>query len=168
MRLVMVPLFIKQMHTQRAMTALTPQITEIRKKYKGDREKLNSETMKLYQEAGVNPLMGCLPIVLQMPIFFALFSVLRYIAEWKGGTTLYHLSASTIHSAQTAQIFGVTIKDTFLHTTSIHVHVVIGLVVVTSMLTTYLTMRQNVKRGIMPTGNDNPMAQSQKLMTYVL
>src|SRR5262245_44286077 len=137
MRLVLVPLFIKQMHTQRAMTALTPQLTEIRKKYKGDREKLNAETMKLYQEAGVNPLMGCLPIVLQMPIFFALFSVLRYMAEWtpKKGLS-YHLSVTTIKSAQNAQMFGVSIKDTFLHATSIHVHVVVALVVAISMLTT--------------------------------
>jgi YidC/Oxa1 family membrane protein insertase len=58
MRLILVPLFIKQMHTQRAMTALTPRITELRKKHKGDRETLNAETMKLYQEAGVNPLIG--------------------------------------------------------------------------------------------------------------
>src|SRR5260370_7715869 len=81
MRLLMLPLFVKQMHTQRAMTALTPKINEIRKKYKGDKEKLNAETMKLYQEAGVNPLMGCLPVVLQLPLFFALFNVLRAIAE---------------------------------------------------------------------------------------
>lgn len=168
MRLILVPLFIKQMHTQRAMTALTPQLTELRKKYKGDREKLNAETMKLYQEAGVNPMMGCLPLVLQMPIFFALFSVLRYIAEWKSGPTLYHLTTATIQSAQTAQIFGVSIKDTFLHATSVHIHVVVALVVLTSMATTYLTMRQNVKRGIMPTGKDNPMGQSQRMMTYVL
>lgn len=172
MRLVLVPLFIKQMHTQRAMTALTPQLTEIRKKYKGDREKLNAETMKVYQEAGVNPMMGCLPVVLQMPIFFALFSVLRYIAEFKslphGQQPSYHLAVTTIQSAQTAQIFGVTIKDTFLHGTSVHVHVVVAFVVAMSMLTTYLTMRQNVKRGIMPTGKDNPMGQSQRMMTYIL
>jgi YidC/Oxa1 family membrane protein insertase len=172
MRLILVPLFIKQMHTQRAMTALTPQLSELRKKYKGDREKLNQETMKLYQEAGVNPMMGCLPVVLQMPIFFALFTVLRYIAEFKslphGQLPSYHLAPATIQSAQNAQIFGVSIKDTFLHGTSVHVHVVVALVVATSMLTTYLTMRQNVKRGIMPTGKDNPMGQSQRMMTYIL
>src|SRR5215472_14494588 len=106
MRLIMLPLFIKQMHTQRAMTALTPRITELRKRYKGDRETLNAETMKLYQEAGVNPLMGCLPIVLQMPIFFGLFSVLRYIAEYKHGQPSYHLTRTLIVSAQHAKIFG--------------------------------------------------------------
>ena len=117
MRLILVPLFIKQMHTQRAMTALTPRISELRKKHKGDRETLNQETMKLYQEAGVNPLMGCLPVILQMPIFFALFSVLRYIAEWKPHQPLkYHLTETVIASAQHAKIFGATIADKVLFT----------------------------------------------------
>ncbi len=169
MRLILLPLFIKQMHTQRAMTALTPKINEIRKKHKGDKERLNQETMKLYQEAGVNPLMGCLPIVLQMPLFFALFSVLRAIAEPKPGVGLpYHLTQSFLNNVNKSSVFGVQIKDTFLHGTSLHVHVVVALVVLTSMATTYLTVRQSMKRGMMPTGSDNPMGQSQKLMAYVM
>jgi YidC/Oxa1 family membrane protein insertase len=167
MRLILLPLFIKQMHTQRAMTALTPRINEIRKKYKGDKEKLNAETMKLYQEAGVNPLMGCLPVLLQMPLFFALFSVLRAIAE--PTTPLkYNLKTSFVHDVGQAQIFGVSIKDTFLHGTSLHVHIVVAFVVLVSMATTYLTVRQSMKRGMMPTGSDNPMGQSQKMMAYVM
>ena len=169
MRLIMLPLFIKQMHTQRAMTALTPRIQEIRKKYKGDKEKLNAETMKLYQEAGVNPLMGCLPVVLQMPLFFALFSVLRAIAEYAPHTPLkYHLTTSFVGNVNEAEIFGVKIKDTFLHGTSLHVHIVVAFVVLVSMGTTYLTVRQSMKRGMMPTGSDSPMGQSQKLMAYVM
>jgi YidC/Oxa1 family membrane protein insertase len=169
MRLIMLPLFIKQMHTQRAMTALTPKIQELRKKYKGDKEKLNAETMKLYQEAGVNPLMGCLPVVLQMPLFFALFSVLRAIAEYVPHTTpKYNLTTTFVKNVNQAQIFGVKIKDTFLHGTSLHVHIVVALVVLLSMATTYLTVRQSMKRGMMPTGSDSPMGQSQKLMAYVM
>jgi YidC/Oxa1 family membrane protein insertase len=169
MRLILLPLFIKQMHTQRAMTALTPKITEIRKKYKGDKEKLNQETMKLYQEAGVNPLMGCLPVVLQMPLFFALFSVLRAIAEPKANVKLpYGLSQTFVTNVNKASIFGVQIKDTFLHGTSLHVHVVVAVVVAISMATTYLTVKQSMKRGMMPTGSDSPMGQSQKLMAYVM
>jgi YidC/Oxa1 family membrane protein insertase len=170
MRLIMVPLFIKQMHTQRAMTALTPRITELRKKHKGDKEKLNAETMKLYQEAGVNPLMGCLPVVLQMPIFFALFSVLREIADYgaKGWVLKYHLTTSFVKNANTARIFGVSIKDTFLHATAPHIFVVVGLTVLISMATTYLTVRQSMKRGMMPTGSDSPMGQSQKYMAYIM
>ncbi len=169
MRLILLPLFIKQMHTQRAMTALTPKITEIRKKYKGDKERLNQETMKVYQEAGVNPLMGCLPVVLQMPLFFALFSVLRAIAEPKANVKLpYGLSQTFVTNVNKASVFGVQIKDTFLHGTSLHVHVVVAVVVAISMATTYLTVRQSMKRGMMPTGSDSPMGQSQKLMAYVM
>ncbi len=167
MRLILLPLFVKQMHTQRAMTALSPKISEIRKKYKGDKEKLNAETMKLYQEAGVNPLMGCLPVVLQMPLFFALFSVLRAIAEPKA-VLPYHLTTKFVNNVGQAHIFGVSIKDTFLHGTSLHVHVVVLFVVLISMATTYLTVRQSMKRGMMPTGSDSPMGQSQKIMAYVM
>ena len=174
MRLILVPLFIKQMHTQRAMTALTPRLTELRKRHKGDRETLNAETMKLYQEAGVNPLMGCLPVVLQMPIFFALFSVLRYMAEWHKGIPLqYHLTHKLIESAQHAKIFGATIADKVLFVkpplvVPLEAKIVIVLVVIVSMTTTYLTVRQSMKRGMMPTGNDTPMGQSQKLMAYIM
>ena len=170
MRVIMLPLFIKQMHTQRAMTALTPKISELRKKYKGDKERLNQETMKLYQEAGVNPLMGCLPVILQMPLFFALFSVLRNIAEYDPPKVplKYHLTESFVTNVGKAEIFGVKIKDTFLHATSLHVHVVVAIVVLISMGTTYLTVRQSMKRGMMPTGSDNPMGQSQKLMAYIM
>jgi YidC/Oxa1 family membrane protein insertase len=175
MRLILVPLFIKQMHTQRAMTALTPRIAELRKKHKGDRETLNQETMKLYQEAGVNPLMGCLPVILQMPIFFALFSVLRYIAEWtpaQGQHPSYHLTVKVIESAQHAKIFGATIADKVLFTHGLHVplhaKIVICIVVVISMTTTFLTVRQSMKRGMMPTGKDTPMGQSQRLMAYIM
>lgn len=105
MRLVMVPLFIKQMHTTRAMSSLQPQMAALRKKYKNDKQTLNQETMKLYQEAGVNPLMGCLPMVLQLPLFFSLFSVLRAIADWKPHTVpKYGLPLNMVQSAQTAKI----------------------------------------------------------------
>lgn len=177
MRLILVPLFIKQMHTQRAMTALTPKLAELRKKHKGDRETLNAETMKLYQEAGVNPLMGCLPIVLQMPIFFGLFSVLRYIAEWTNtkanNPPHFHLTAHLIQSAQHAKIFGATIADKVLFVkpplvVPLEAKIVIIITVLISMTTTYLTVRQSMKRGMMPTGKDNPMGQSQKLMAYIM
>jgi YidC/Oxa1 family membrane protein insertase len=178
MRLILVPLFIKQMHTQRAMTALTPKMQELRKKYKGDRETLNKETMKLYQEAGVNPLMGCLPVVLQLPIFFALFNVLRYIAEWhKGDPLQFHLTEKVISSAQHAKIFGATIADKVLFTGTsahggidvpLHAKIVICIVVLISMTTTFLTVRQSMKRGMMPTNQSGPMGQSQKLMAYIM
>ena len=171
MRLLMVPLFIKQMHTTRRMTALAPQMTVLRKKYKNDKQTLNQEMMKLYQEAGVNPLMGCLPVAAQLPMFFALFSVLRAIAEWSpGDPTKYGMTHAMVASAQHAKILGVTIADKFLSAgTPLHVRIVILLTVVVSMVTTYLTVRQSMKRGMMPTATpDNPMGQSQKYMAYIM
>jgi YidC/Oxa1 family membrane protein insertase len=177
MRLVMVPLFIKQMHTTRAMSSLQPQMAALRKKYKNDKQTLNQETMKLYQEAGVNPLMGCLPMVLQLPLFFSLFSVLRAIADWKpsSGMPKYGLPLEMVKSAQTAKIFGAHLYDKVLFTSSIpggvplHSKLVILAAVMVSMATTYLTIRQSQKRGMMPAATpDNPMASSQKYMTYIM
>jgi YidC/Oxa1 family membrane protein insertase len=170
MRLIMVPLFIKQMHTTRAMSALQPQMAALRKKYKNDKQTLNQETMKLYQEAGVNPLMGCLPFALQLPLFFGLFSVLRTIAD---GVPKYGLPASMVHAGQHAKILGASIADKvlFTHGLNVPLHsklVIIGAVVI-SMATTFLTIRQSMKRGMMPAATpDNPMASSQKYMTYIM
>jgi len=172
MRLVMVPLFIKQMHTTRAMSSLQPQMSALRKKYKNDKQTLNQETMKLYQEAGVNPLMGCLPVVAQLPLFFALFSVLRAIAEWKPGQIpKYGLTEHMVVSASHAKILGATIADKFLfsHGVPLHAKLVILAAVLVSMATTFLTVRQSQKRGMMPTATaDNPMASSQKYMAYIM
>jgi YidC/Oxa1 family membrane protein insertase len=174
MRLLMVPLFIKQMHTTRAMSSLQPQMAALRKKYKNDKQTLNQETMKLYQEAGVNPLMGCLPFVLQLPLFFSLFSVLRAIADWKVGTKpAYGLPLSMVQAGHNAKILGANIYDKVLFTDGLHVpleaKLVILCAVVISAVTTYLTIRQSMKRGMMPAATpDNPMANSQKYMTYIM
>jgi YidC/Oxa1 family membrane protein insertase len=172
MRLIMVPLFIKQMHTTRAMMKLQPQMMALRKKYKNDKQTLNQEMMKLYQEAGVNPLMGCLPVVLQLPMFFALYSVLKAIAEWTTGEVpRYGLHLDLVRNAQHASIFGATVADKFLFssTTPLHAKIVIIIAVIVSMTTTFLSVRQSMKRGMMPSATpDNPMAQSQKMMVYIM
>ncbi len=174
MRLIMVPLFIKQMHTTRAMSSLQPQMAALRKKYKNDKQTLNQETMKLYQEAGVNPLMGCLPFVLQLPLFFGLFSVLRAIAYYVPGTVpKYGLPVSMVTAGTHAKILGVSIADKVLFTGKLTVPlssklVIVGFVLI-SMATTYLTIRQSMKRGMMPAATpDNPMAASQKYMAYIM
>jgi YidC/Oxa1 family membrane protein insertase len=174
MRLIMVPLFVKQMHTTRAMSALAPEMQALRKKYKNDKQTLQQETMKLYQQAGVNPLMGCLPVVLQLPMFFALYSVLKAISEWKvGQAPKYGLTLGMVSSAQKAKILGATVADKFLFTGDLHVPLhakaVILLAVLISMTTTFLTVRQSMKRGMMPAATpDNPMGQSQKYMMYIM
>src|SRR6516164_1817315 len=114
-RLCLVPLFVKQVNAQRKMAQHAPQLQELRKKYKNDKERLNQETMKYYKENGVNPLAGCLPLIPQMIIFFSLFYVLREIAEWKPGQVpKYGLTAPVLLSAQKATIFGVHLYDKLL------------------------------------------------------
>src|ERR1700734_4326856 len=175
MRLILVPLFIKQMHATRKMTALAPQVAELKKKYKGDKQKLNEETMKLYKENGANPLAGCLPVVAQLPVFFALFGVLRAIAE---DQPKYGLPPAVGASAQHAKIFGVvTVADRLLTSilpptfSSIGAgpKIVILLTVVVSAVTTFMTVRQSMKRGMTPQVDpNNPMASSQKMMQYIV
>ena len=76
-RLIMFPLTWKQYRSSRAMQALAPQIKALQKKHKGDRATLQQETMRLYQENRVNPFASCLPLILQMPVFFALYYTIR-------------------------------------------------------------------------------------------
>jgi YidC/Oxa1 family membrane protein insertase len=175
MRLILLPLFIKQMNAQRKMAALAPQVAALRKKYKNDKQTMNQEVMKLYQENGANPLAGCLPLVVQLPVFFALFNVLRTISEDK---TAYGLTKAVVASAQHAHIITATIADRIVTTPLPPYHlapgpvsakIVIGITVLISATTTFLTVRQSVKRGIGQVGQDpnNPMANSQKYMMYI-
>src|SRR5499427_5979819 len=173
MRLILVPLFIKQMHATRKMSALAPQIQELRKKYKNDKQTLNQETMKLYRENGANPLAGCLPLLGQLPLFFALFSVLLAISVWKPGETPpYGLSHSFVVSAQKADILGAHLPDKFLFPLpgqTLESRLVILFAVLISVATTFMTVRQSTKRGMTPQMTpDNPMAASQKYMTYIV
>lgn len=76
-RIVLTPLTISQTKSMAKMQRLQPQLQEIQKKNKGDKQKIQQETMEFYKKNSVNPLAGCLPLILQMPVFFALFQVLR-------------------------------------------------------------------------------------------
>ena len=76
-RLLLLPLSIKQSRSAREMQRLQPELKKIQTKYKGNRQKMNEEVMALYKEHGANPLGGCLPLVAQMPVFIALFYVIR-------------------------------------------------------------------------------------------
>lgn len=76
-RVILTPLTISQTRSMAKMQKLQPQLKEMQKKYKEDKQKLQQETMEFYKKNKVNPLAGCLPLILQMPVFFALFQVLR-------------------------------------------------------------------------------------------
>jgi YidC/Oxa1 family membrane protein insertase len=159
MRLVMVPLFIKQRNSMWKMQSHMPQLQEIRKKYKSDKTRLNEETMKFYKENGINPLGGCLPLVAQLPVFWSLFNVLKAIAQWTppaAGQTAsqpkYGMTISFVESAHNAKIFGISLYDQFLHpalgeTTTSRLLIVVFVLV--SAATTFMTMRQSQRRGMM-------------------
>lgn len=170
LRILIFPLFVKQIRASRKMQELQPQVQALRKKYKKDKQRLNQEMMKLYQEAGANPLSGCLPLVVQAPIFISLYDTLRAISTTKPGESKYGISANLIHSAQHAHIFGASIPSTFtesFHSGSVGAMIVTGLAVVISSTTTFFTMKTSVGRSMQSMTSDNPMMQSQKYLVFL-
>ncbi|QQE78951.1 YidC/Oxa1 family membrane protein insertase [Alicyclobacillus sp. SO9] len=76
-RIIVLPFFVKQMRHTRSMQAIQPEIQKIRAKYKGDNQKIQQETSKLWQQHGVNPMAGCFPMLIQMPVLYALFGAIE-------------------------------------------------------------------------------------------
>ena len=165
-RIILIPLFVKQIKSQRALTALQPHMKEIQKRHKDDRQKQSEEMMKLYKEHKTNPLASCLPILAQAPIFFSLFTVLNGIAKLKPHGPL---KDSLLQSAHAAKFFGANLSSSFLslHTDSTTKIVTVGLIVFMSA-TTFTTQRQLMTKG-MPKmdASNNMMLQQQKIMLYV-
>lgn len=165
-RILLIPLFVKQIKAQRNMQLIQPRIKEIQKKYAGDREKQSAEMMKIYRETGTNPLASCLPIILQAPIFFALFRVLQYgIAMEEGIGALTPELATQAHDAS---IFGVPIYATFANADEtpypMNTRILCVLLIITMSLTTFFTQRQLIVKNTAP---DNPMVKQQKMLMYI-
>ncbi|MEK7285469.1 MAG: YidC/Oxa1 family membrane protein insertase [Chloroflexota bacterium] len=83
-RLVLYPLFVAQIRSQRAMQEVAPALNELKQKYGKDRQRMGEEQMKLYRERGVNPAMGCLPLLIQMPILFAMYAAFLQVGGGLG------------------------------------------------------------------------------------
>jgi YidC/Oxa1 family membrane protein insertase len=172
-RIVLIPLFVKQIKSQRALTALQPHMKEIQKKYKDDRQKQSEEMMKLYKEHKTNPLASCFPILAQAPIFFALFTVLNGIAaKTDAGVSAPiargFLKGDYLTSAAQAEFFGAKISQTFLGSDDIKVKLVTVLLIFIMSATTFTTQRQLMTKG-MPKmdSSNNMMLQQQKIMLYL-
>jgi len=172
-RIVLIPLFVKQIKSQRALTALQPHMKEIQKKYKDDRQKQSEEMMKLYKEHKTNPLASCFPILAQAPIFFALFTVLNGIAaKTDAGVSAPiargFLKGEYLTSAAQAEFFGAKISQTFLGSDDIKVKLVTVLLIFIMSATTFTTQRQLMTKG-MPKmdSSNNMMLQQQKIMLYL-
>lgn len=193
MRILLIPLFVKQIKSQRAMAAIQPQMKALQQKYKNDRVKQQEEMQKLWREAGVNPLMGCLPLLPQIPIFFALFHVLDALhpsllnpatgqaCKAVSATCQYHFSAihgmtlAQVQAAAHAKIFGVPIAAAFSSPSSLlhflgasptSTRILCGLLTLLMVATTFITQRQLMARNTATGGTQMP--SQQKVILYVL
>jgi YidC/Oxa1 family membrane protein insertase len=172
-RIILIPLFVKQIKSQRALTALQPQMKAIQTKYKDDRQKQSEEMMKLYKEHKTNPLASCFPILAQAPIFFALFTVLNGIAaKTPEGVSAPiargYLKGDYLDSAAQATFFGAKISQSFLGSPDTTVKIVTVILIFIMSATTFTTQRQLMVKG-MPKmdASNNMMLQQQKIMLYL-
>jgi YidC/Oxa1 family membrane protein insertase len=166
-RAALIPLFVKQIKSSRNLQLIQPKVRELQKKYGHDRERLAQETMKLYKDSGTNPFASCLPILLQMPIFLALFRMLDQAAKKGEGRGV--LTDAQAGHLRDAELFGVPISETFLGADG-HLGVqVMAMVLVLAMLaTTFLTQRQLMTKNMPASALEGPYAQQQKMLLYVL
>jgi YidC/Oxa1 family membrane protein insertase len=171
-RLVLFPLFVKQIRSQRAMQELQPEIAKLKKQYGSDRQGMAAAQQQLFKERGVNPLAGCLPILPQIPVFLALFHVLRRLAP--GAPGLYGWSDELTDEAARAKLFGAPISASFNMTgakeTAIlaiadytTIRIVAFTLIVIMCFTTYFTQKQIMARSGPVEGQ---AATVQKFMLY--
>ncbi len=174
-RIALIPLFVKQIKSSRNMQLIQPKVKELQKKYGHDRERLAQETMKLYKDTGTNPFASCLPILLQMPIFFALFRLLDQAA--KKGTAHGFLTEDLAAKFGKSEIFGaIPISDSFWgartwggNPDSNVLVMIVALVLVLSMTaTTFTTQRQLMRKNMPADALSGPYAQQQKMLLYIL
>ena len=173
-RALLIPLFVKQIKASRNMQLIQPKVKELQKKYGHDRERLAQETMKLYKDSGTNPFASCLPLLLQMPIFFTLFRLLDQAA--KKQTAHGFLTEDLARQFGEAKIFGqIPIADSFWEAGIWREGggdpgvMFLALVLVLAMTaTTFFTQRQLMSKNMPADALSGPYAQQQKLLLYVL
>ena len=176
-RLVMFRFFIKQVHYQRRMQEMQPKIKKLQEKHKGDRAALNREMMALQQSEGFNPISGCLPMFLQIPVFIALFHVLKHMSNSVNlksgdrGLTLYGFTEQQTKDAAAAKLFGAplaaNLRDSMGKILLLGGHVTatrltIVLLVLISAAATFITQRAVIANQTTPP--EGQAAMIQKLM----
>jgi YidC/Oxa1 family membrane protein insertase len=173
-RLILFPLFVKQVKSQRAMQEIQPEIQKLRKQYGADRQGFSQAMMALQKERGVNPLAGCLPILPQIPVFLSLFHVLRRLRPDAQG--LYSWDDQLTDQAARAELFGAPISSSFNMTgqkatdilalpgvTQGGIRVVALVLMVIMCATTFFTQKQIMARSGPVEGQ---AAMVQKLLLY--
>ncbi|WP_342770105.1 membrane protein insertase YidC [Xylanimonas allomyrinae] len=174
-RVALIPLFVKQIKASRGMQIMQPELQAVQKKYKGksdpaSREAMTRETMELYKKHGTNPFASCLPILLQSPIFFALFRVLNNLKNISAGTHdgIGPINQTIAHDIESSTLFGARLSDVFLQTDNTAARVVVIILIVAMSVTTFTTQRQLTMKNMPKAALEGPMASTQKMMLYVL
>ena len=173
-RSALIPLFVRQIKSQRKMLELAPQLKKIQEKYKGkrdqfSREAMSRETMELYRHNGTSPFSSCLPLIAQMPIFFSLFQVLETAQRDpnRGGVGL--LTPALSGSFGRSDLFGASLHATISNNGGDVLVTVIGIGMVALMtITQFITQLQIMSKNVSAETMASPMYRQQKMLLYVL
>ena len=177
-RLLIMPLFVKQIRAQRGMQLMQPELKALQEKYKGkkdpaSRQRQQEEMMALYRKHGTNPMASCLPILVQLPIFWALFRVLNHlqpIANGNGYSGHYSIGPLTQEFAQQVQdstVFGAPLSSSFMHADgNLTVQIVSVILILAMSVSQWYTMAQITTKNMPDSSktDDNPMMRTQKIM----
>jgi YidC/Oxa1 family membrane protein insertase len=169
-RAALIPVFVKQIKSQRNMMIMQPELQKLQKKYKGktdreSREKFAKEQMELYKRTGSNPMSSCLPLLIQMPIFGGLFFTLNDAQQDKAG--VFFMTQDLAASFSRANLFGAKLSETFLSATSVNVQVLAAVMVVTMTVTQFITQKQIMAKNQNPEAMNSQYMMTQKIMLYV-
>jgi len=169
-RIALIPLFVKQIKASRGLQLIQPEMKKIQEKYKGkndaaSRQAMTQETMELYKRTGTNPFASCLPILLQSPVFFALFRVLNGIPK---ETAIGALDQTLVEQAHKATLFGAPLSSTLAHTQFGATWVLTVILIAAMSATTFTTQRQLMMKNMPAAALDNPFARQQKILLYAL
>jgi len=178
-RSAMIPLFVRQIKSQRKMMEIAPELRKVQEKYKGkkdqlSREAMSRETMGLYKKHGTSPVSSCLPLLVQMPVFFSLYSVLNDVAKHAvagvGGVGL--LNAELTQEFYNAKLFGVaSLHETLIQafqTGNTPAIVILITLVVLMIASQFFTQLQIISKNLSPEAKTGQAYQMQKIMMYVL
>ena len=179
-RLLIMPLFVKQIRASRGMQLLQPELQALQAKYKGkkdpeSRQRMNEEMMALYRKHGTNPMASCLPILVQMPIFFALFRVLASLGAVANGKygrpSIGPLTQALAEQVQNSSVLGASLSSSFMDSgDNTQVKIVTVAMIIIMSVTQWYNMAQLTMKNMSAESmnSDNPMIRSQRMMMYVM
>ena len=168
-RAALIPLFVKQIKSQRSMYVIQPDLQKIQKKYKGktdrdSREKMAKEQMALYKKHGSSPFASCLPLLAQMPVFFSLFTTLQEAQSKKPGVGF--LTQELSDSFARSTFLGASLSETFITATSTSVQIIAAVMIVLMTASQFITQKQIMAKNQNPDVQNSQFAQTQKIMLY--